>query len=262
VTTETLRLDLRLRRRGTIGYAVGMALYVLIVVALYPSFKDDASLNDFTKGNSTLAALFGASGSLTSPVGWLNANIYSNFLPLIALVITLGYGAACIAGQDEEGTLALVVTLPRSRRGILAQKAVALIVLSLPTIVATLVASFVGRAFELTINPWHLVGVSLTVLLLAVDLGALAMFVGALTGARGEALGIGSSVAAAMYLISSLAPVTNWVHPIQYLSLFYWAIGNGQLENGINVADVVVLAVVGLALLVASATAFDRLDIH
>ena len=34
------RLDLRLRRRSAIGYAAGMALYTLIVVALYPSFKN------------------------------------------------------------------------------------------------------------------------------------------------------------------------------------------------------------------------------
>ena len=49
--------------------------------------------------NSTVAALFGATGSLTSPTGWLNANIYSNFLPLVVLLLTIGYGASAIAGQ-------------------------------------------------------------------------------------------------------------------------------------------------------------------
>jgi ABC-2 type transport system permease protein len=28
------------------------------------------------------------------------------------LLLTIGYGAACLAGQDEEGTLALIATLP------------------------------------------------------------------------------------------------------------------------------------------------------
>ena len=38
------RLDLRLRRRSTIWYAAGMALYALVVVVLYPSFKHQTSL--------------------------------------------------------------------------------------------------------------------------------------------------------------------------------------------------------------------------
>ena len=51
------RLELRLRRRPMTGYAAGMALYTLVVVALYPSFKNSASLNRLS--GSTAAALFG-----------------------------------------------------------------------------------------------------------------------------------------------------------------------------------------------------------
>jgi beta-exotoxin I transport system permease protein len=102
---DITRLELRLRRRSAIGYAPGMALYTLVVVALYPAFKNSASLNSLS--GSTAAALFGVTGPLTSPGGWLNGNIYGNFFPLIMLLLTIGYGAACLAGQDEDGTLAL-----------------------------------------------------------------------------------------------------------------------------------------------------------
>jgi ABC-2 type transport system permease protein len=61
------RLDLRLRRRSTAGYAIGIALYSLIVVALYPSFKNSMSLDSLS--GSTAAALFGVTGKLTSPGG-------------------------------------------------------------------------------------------------------------------------------------------------------------------------------------------------
>ena len=67
--------------------------------------------------------MFGVSGPLTSPGGWLNGNIYGNFFPLIMLLLTIGYGAAALAGQDEDGTLALVAALPIRRRTILLQKA-------------------------------------------------------------------------------------------------------------------------------------------
>ena len=68
MSADIARLDLRLRRRSLIGYALGMAVYALIVVALYPSFKDDTSLNKLTENGNTVAALFGATGSLTTPV--------------------------------------------------------------------------------------------------------------------------------------------------------------------------------------------------
>src|ERR1017187_4136439 len=88
--TEVALLDLRLRRRSLLGYTLGMACYTLLIVVLYPQFKDSTSLNQLTQQGSTAAALFGLTGSLTSPTGWLAANIYENFLPLVMLLITVG----------------------------------------------------------------------------------------------------------------------------------------------------------------------------
>ncbi len=47
--TEIARLDLSLRRRSVIGYSLGMAVYMLVVVALYPAFKDSTSLDKFVQ---------------------------------------------------------------------------------------------------------------------------------------------------------------------------------------------------------------------
>ena len=68
-------LDLRLRRRSMIGYTVGMAVYAFVIVALYPSFRNDTSLNQFTENGSTVAALFGANGPLTTPPDGSTPNV-------------------------------------------------------------------------------------------------------------------------------------------------------------------------------------------
>jgi ABC-2 type transport system permease protein len=255
-------LDLRLRRRAIVGYTIGIAVYVFVVVALYPAFKDATSLNDLTEGDPTLGALFGLTGSLTSTSGWLNANIYANFLPLVILLLTIGYGAACLAGQDEDGTLSLVVTLPQSRRAILAQKLATLVLQALPVALATLLLVLAGRNFDLKLSAGALVGTTVGVLLLGIDFGLLALLVGALTGSRGAALGITSGVAAASYLVSSLAPVTHWIHPLRVASLFYWSVGNDQLVRGLSTGSAAVLVCVAVALIIAAALAFDRLDVH
>ena len=99
-------------------------------------------------------------------------------------------------------------------------------------------------------------------LLLGVDLGALALLVGAWTGSRTTALGVASALAAAAYLISSLAPVAHWIRPLRFVSLFYWAVGNGQLVSGLSAADAAVLVLTALVLLGAAAVGFERLDVR
>ena len=199
---DITRLDLRLRRRSTIWYAAGMALYALVVVVLYPSFKHQTSLNSLN--GSTAAALFGITGPLTSPGGWLNANVYSNFFPLIMLLLTIGYGAAALAGQDEDGTLALVAALPIRRRAILLQKAAAMALQALLLAATVAICVLIGRGFQLNISPANTIAVSVALLLMGLDYGLVTMTVGAVTGRRGTALGAGAGLAAASYLVSSL----------------------------------------------------------
>lgn len=256
---DVTRLDLRLRRRSTIGYAAGMALYALVVVVLYPSFRHQTSLNSLS--GSTAAALFGITGPLTSPGGWLNANIYSNFFPLIMLLLTVGYGAAALAGQDEDGTLALVTALPIRRRAILLQKAGAMVVQALLLAVAVAICVLAGRGFQLSISPASTIATSAALVLMGLDFGLITMAAGAVTGRRGTALGVGAGLAAASYLLSSLASTISAIRPGRYLSLFYWSVGSDQISRGVSAIDFAVLAVVGLAVLVAAVAAFGRADL-
>ena len=258
--TNVTRLDLRLRRRSTIGYAAGMALYTLVVVALYPSFKDSTSLNSLS--GSTAAALFGVTGPLTSPGGWLNGNIYGNFFPLIMLLLTIGYGAAALAGQDEDGTLALITALPIRRRAILFQKAGAMALQALFLAAAVTICVVVGRVFQLTISPANAIAISVALVLMGLDFGLITMAVGAATGRRGTALGIGTGLAAASYLLSSLASTISWLRPGRYLSLFYWSAGNDQISKGVSLGDFIALIVVALCALAAAIATFRRADLN
>jgi len=260
VLSDITRLELRLRRRSAIGYAAGMALYTLAVVALYPSFKNSASLDSLS--GSTAAALFGVTGKLTSPGGWLNGNIYGNFFPLIMLLLTIGYGAACLAGQDEDGTLALLAALPIRRHAILLQKSLAMALQALLLAAAVTACVIAGRGFQLAVGPGDAVSTSVALVLTGMDFGLVTMTVGAATGRRGTALGTGAGLAAASYLLSSLASTISGIRPARYLSLFYWSVGNDQISKGVSVADFTVLIVAGLAALLAAVITFQRADLN
>jgi ABC-2 type transport system permease protein len=255
-------LDLRLRRRLIIGYTLGMATYAAIVVALYPSFKNDAGLNQLSKSGSTVAAALGASGTLTDPPGWLSVNLYANFVPLIVLLATIGYGASCIAGQDEDGTLGLVAAMPLTRRGITIGKLTGLGAQALPVPIVTALCVVAGRGVNLDIDAGPLLGITAGVILLGLLFGTLALLIGAITGSRGVALGITSAVAATSYLINSLAPSVHWLRPARYVSAFFYAVGDNQLQHGLPLTWAGVLVITTMALATAAMIAFNRLDVH
>ena len=259
---DLARLDLRTRRRGLWAYTLGMAAYAGLIVILYPSFQHDTSLDTLAAGNPSVAALLGISGSLTTPSGWMDANVYSNFLPLVLLLVTIGYGAAAIAGQDEDGTLGLLATLPLGRRSLTLQKLVALTAVATPVAVATSLVVLAGRRFQVTLEPGPLLATTAALVVLGVDFGLLALFIGALTGSRSTALGIGTSVAALSYVLSSLAPTIHWIHRVRWVSPFYWAVGNGQLTHGVSPASATALVATLVLLLGACLWAVDRFDIH
>jgi ABC-2 type transport system permease protein len=259
---ELVRLDLSARRRSLVGYSAGLAVYALVVVAMYPAFKHSSSLDNLIKADSTAAALFGVTGSISSSGGWLDANLYANFFPLVMLLLSVGYGAACLAGQDEDGTLGLIATLPVRRGAVVVQKAAAMALQAGALAAVVAACAVIGRSFELSITLGRAVSVSAAVFLLGLDLGLITMAVGALTGKRGTAIGAGAALAAASYLVSSLAPVVSWLRPARYMSVFYWAVGNGQVTGGVSVADYAVLGALSLCALYAALAGFRHLDLH
>jgi ABC-2 type transport system permease protein len=192
----------------------------------------------------------------------MNANLYANFVPLFALFMTVGYGAAAIAGQDEEGTLGALASLPVTRTRLLTEKLAALVLLCLPIPVLTLVVALVGRRFDVRLDSSALVGTTIGVALLALDFGVLALTVGVWTGRRGPALGVAVGLASAAYVVSALAPAVSWIHAIRFMSPFFWSVGANQLQTGLGASSALALVLVAVALAGLALGRFRRMDIH
>jgi ABC-2 type transport system permease protein len=128
--------------------------------------------------------------------------------------------------------------------------------------VAVFVAVGSGIFFELTFSTVTIAATTAAVTLMAIDFGLIAMAVGAFTGNRGFAVGVTAALAAASHLVSSLAPVVSSVAPARYLSLFYWAIGDNQLEHGVIPVGLGVLIGTAAAAGTAVIVRFDRHDLR
>jgi beta-exotoxin I transport system permease protein len=78
---------------------------------------------------------------------------------------------------------------------------------------AVTVCVFIGRGFQLTVGPGNTVATAAALTLMGLDFGLVTMAVGAATSRRGTALGIGTGLAAASYLLSSLATTISAIRP-------------------------------------------------
>ena len=97
--------------------------------------------------------------------------------------------------------------------------------------------------------------------MLGIDFGLLTLAVGAATGNRGLSVGVASTVAAASYLVSSMAPIVSWLDPVKYISLFYWSVGDNQLADGLSLGAGGVLVGVAVVLVLVALRLFEHHDL-
>lgn len=264
---EITRRGFAERRRGLVYWVLGVAGYVAMIVAFYPTIRDQAAqFNEMIKNYPEgMLQLFtgGASIDFGSPSDFVNTYLYASMVPIMVLVLAISYGGAAIAGEEDAGTLDLLLSHPITRRSVVVQKAL-VIVLDLAVIGASMIALLVAGRFVVQLEV-PLVNLSLTTLalvLLGADFGMLALALGAATGRKGLAGGIAGAVAAATYLVSSLASLATWLDPFKYASPFYWASADNPLANGMSALRLAVLTAVALAFVAAAVVAFDRRDLR
>ncbi len=206
------------------------------MVAVYPSIRDNPALDQLTEDYPEALKAFVAFGGefdYTSGAGYLGSELYSFMIPLLLLVAAVGAGARAIAGEEERGTLELLLANPVSRSRIVLEKLAALVfelvVLGLVLWIALLVGV---RLVDMEISAVNLGAATALAVALALLFGCVALLVGSASGHRGRAIGIASAGAVAAYFLTSLAPLVDALEPFQKLSPYYYYSSGDPLRAG------------------------------
>jgi ABC-2 type transport system permease protein len=275
VATETLAARPMLRtvllktvrdqRRALIWWSVGLAATALMYAAVYPSIRENAeTLNEYMESFPEVfrEAFMGESGDFTSPAGYLNTELFGFFGPLLLLLYAIGAGARAIAGEEERQTLDILLATPVSRGRVIVDKFAAMVVglLVLSVVLCVSVAVF-GPPFDLTPDLLNLAAVTFSCFLLALAFGTIALAIGALTGRRALAIGLGAGLAAATYLFHVLAPSVDAIAWLEYLSPFYYYRDAEPLLNGLDALHSLVLLAITVVAFIGARFAFERRDL-
>jgi ABC-2 type transport system permease protein len=255
--------DLRLRRTSLILWAVSVAALVAGIAAIYPTVRDNPSLdNIYGDLSPTLQSLLGGS-SLTSPAGYLNTQLFAFFLPAVLLVFAIGRGAGSIAGEEEERTLDLLLAQPVDRRRLYLEKALAVLIGTVVLTAACIIAVVAVRSpADLTLAYSHLLAACVQMGLLCAALGFAAQAIAAATGRRAIGIAAAAGYTFVSYVIYGLSAT---VHPLYYvrpLTLWRWYLGGDPLTTGFEVKGVGVLVAVSAVIVAAGVVAFRRRDLH
>jgi ABC-2 type transport system permease protein len=253
---------LREQRRAALGWGAAAIGLAATYAAIYPSIVESQSALDQYMQNLPAAfrELFGTDYS--SPAGYLRAEFFSSLGVLVFLLLSIGAGARAIGGEEEVGTLELLLALPVRRRAVLLSKLAAIAAASAVVAIVLWVAlATLGPVFDLGVPALDLGAGILMLWLLGLAFGAIALAVGAATGRRSTALVVTGVLAAVSYLVNLFGPVVDALGPVRPLSLFRWYLDPDPLATGIHAVSVLVLVGVGAAATLAGLVAFERRDV-
>lgn len=251
-------------RRSLGWWALGIVGFVALYAAIYPTVQDLPDVQELLDSYpEALRAFVGAQDGLdlSSPEGYLRTEAFSFLVPLLFLIFGIGAGAGAIAGEEERGTLEVLLAQPVSRRRVLLEKLGALVVAVLALGLVLWLALWLGAlAVDMEISAGRLLAAVLSTVLLALVFVALALLVGAVTGRRGLAIGVSAVLALAAYVLDSLAALVGELEAIQPLSPFYLYRAAEPLRNGLDPVHALALLALAVVLAALAVPAFERRD--
>lgn len=254
---------LRDAKRSVLYYSIGSIVLGLYVTLFYPTIRDATGLFDFLEQlPEAMQALVGDAETYTTAEGFLNAEMFSFMGPMVFGIFAIIAGMGAIAGEEESHTLDQLLANPISRTKILLQKAAALMTNMLGPSFGLwigLVGGSIVADFDLSVTGTTQAVLSLY--LLGVTLGFIALAVGAATGRKGLAGGIAAAVGVVGFLLDTFLSVVELLDPARFISVFYYFNSNEVMLNGINFVHFLVLIGISVAVLVFSAWRFERRDI-
>lgn len=248
-----------LRDRTPLAAAVGVCLAALsfALAGVAATLGDEAGdiFDDLPEGFQNLIG--GAGGN------YLITETFGLIAPVVVLAVAISGGVNAVAGEEDRGTAALLLTHPVTRRGVVAAKAAVLV-----THVAAACALFLaGMATAVAVidvdgfGPGDAAAATAHLLFLGIAFAMIALALGTVTGSTSTAMGIAIGAAVAASLVSALFPLVDGFADVEKISPWYYLNGADPLHNGVAAGHLAVLGGIAVVAFAVALFAVDRRDI-
>lgn len=260
---DLFRKTLRDQRWALLGWAIGLVLLALYLAYIYPFVNRAAEMMKVLESLPPVVKnLIGKNQFMATPEGFFNLQPFSILLPLLFIVFAIARGSDATAGEEERGTLDLLLANPLPRRRLVVEKSLAhasgLFMLS---VVFWLAMAGATRLFGIVLNLGRLAAVVFSCWLLGASFYALALACGCWKGKKKFSIGVSGGLAMVTFLVNAYAPMVESLRPWRVLSPFYFYNGGNVLANGLVPAHALVLAGLIAFFFIVAVFFFGRRDI-
>ena len=202
-------------------------------------------------------------GDLGTPEGFFQLETYSLMGPIAVIAVAVVMGARAVAGEEESGTMGLLLANPIRRSRIIWEKTISmiigLVVIGVAIFAGTMAGSLAGG---LGLNVANVAAAATLMTLLGLVFGALTLAISGLTGRPRIAIFGAAGAAFVFYVLNSFLPLSGSFAEFARVSPFYYYLSGNPLVDGLNLGHSAILAAVAAALVFASAMAFNRRDVR
>lgn len=250
------------QRRALFGWGAGLVGLVAMLLAFFPALRGNESIAKLLEAYPEAFRSMFAISDFTSGPGYLRSEVFAFTAPALLVVLAVLWGSDVLAGEEQRGTLDLLLANPISRRRVVVEKWLAMCAgVAMVTAVFGVALGVGDAALGMGVGAGRLAAAVVAAGLLAIALGTLAFAVAAASGRRALARGVTAAVAVASYLVSSLSGLVGWLGPLRPFSVWYHALGVDPIGHGFAVWHLGVLVAPALVLVALAAAAFDRRDL-
>lgn len=257
--------ELKLRRRGQIGWIVAMIAFMALSVVKFDGLSKDAAASKalLEQFPATVQAIFGMTGlDLSSLSGYFGV-LFIYLLVILAIHAGM-LGSGVLADEERDRTTEFLLVKPRSRGAIVTQKLLAgfvyvalmWLIIATSTWIATLTLTNTGTFMH---DFWHFMAGLAVVQVTMLAFGA---FAAALTKNPKLPTRLVAIVVFVSYLIFALVKINPSLGVLKYASLFWYfdavnIIGDGRVAP----ISLVVCGVITVVSLVGTYSFYRRRDV-
>jgi ABC-2 type transport system permease protein len=263
----TVWKELYQRRWSIFAYSIGALLFLVLYIAIYPSFQNESAkfdeiLRSYPK--ALLEAFNIDQLQLTTIEGYVSAEHFSFVWPLLAIFFGLATAAAAIAGEVDKGTMSFMLSLPIGRiRMLLAKYCSGLLTIAFFTIIS--ITSFIPlvKVMNLSVSGPHVIKTSLLSALFMWAIYCMGLVVSSIANEKSTVYFTIGGLLFAMYVVKILSGLINSLDTLKYSSIFYYYSPDKALTKGqLSVNALIVLTTIGALCTIGAMLLFKRRDVN
>ena len=251
------------KRISTLFWAVAIAGFSVMILSLFPTFRDTfgEALQTVPEG---LRKLMGEANSYRTIEGYSDTILFSRIV-FLTLIMGIVMATGLMSGEESDGRLQTLLAQPVSRSQVYWQKFLAMGTVILIALVGMLVGTIIGTLIigELgNINFGRLLAALGMIWLVTMVFASLAFCIGGISGRKGIAGILTGFLAFALFLINSLATTATVLRAINNFSPFKYYNDPGILQHGVSLSNILILLASIIFLSVLGWLVFIRRDVY